>query len=171
MLVDSHCHLDFPEFSSELDDVLSRARNAGVGHFLTIGTELAVFPRIRSIAESADDIHCSIGVHPHSAAKERLDGPEILIKECEHPKVAALGETGLDFYYENSPRSEQIADFDVRKKRRLAEYDAQRVTMLRNKHRDRSGRDSDLPLLGKVAAQAECQDHVDRARQLTSVVR
>ena len=113
MLVDSHCHLDFPEFSPELDNVLSRARDAGVGHFLTIGTELAAFPRIRSIAESADDIHCSIGVHPHSAAKEPLGGPEVLLKECGHPKVVAIGETGLDYYYKNSPRDEQIADFRV----------------------------------------------------------
>lgn len=113
MLVDSHCHLDFPEFSPELEDVLSRARHAGVGHFLTIGTELAAFPRIRSIAESADDIHCSIGVHPHSAEKELLGGPEVLLKESEHPKVVAIGETGLDFYYNNSPRDEQIANFRV----------------------------------------------------------
>lgn len=113
MLVDSHCHLDFPEFSPELEAVLSRARDAGVGHFLTIGTELEGFPRIRSIAETAEDIHCSIGVHPHSAAKEILESPDILLQECAHPKVVAIGETGLDFYYNNSPRDEQIADFRV----------------------------------------------------------
>ncbi|MGY9105565.1 MAG: TatD family hydrolase [Alphaproteobacteria bacterium] len=107
MLVDSHCHLDFPEFSPELDAVLARAREAGVGHFLTIATELEAFPRVREISELSDDIHCTIGVHPHSAAKE------VLLKECEHPKVVAFGETGLDFYYNNSPRAEQISDFRV----------------------------------------------------------
>jgi TatD DNase family protein len=113
MLVDSHCHLDFPEFSAELDAVLARAREAGVGHFLTIATELEAFPRVREISELSDDIHCTIGVHPHSAAKEVLTSPDILLKECEHPKVVAFGETGLDFYYNNSPRDEQISDFRV----------------------------------------------------------
>ncbi len=113
MLVDSHCHLDFPEFAPELDAVLARARDAGVGHFLTIGTELGAFPRVRAIAELSRDIHCTIGVHPHSAAKEVLEGPEILLKGSEHPKVVAFGETGLDFYYNNSPRNEQISDFRV----------------------------------------------------------
>jgi TatD DNase family protein len=113
MLVDSHCHLDFPEFSPELDAVLARAREAGVGHFLTIATELEAFPRVREISELSDDIHCTIGVHPHSAAKEVLTSPDILLKECEHPKVVAFGETGLDFYYNNSPRAEQISDFRV----------------------------------------------------------
>jgi len=113
MLVDSHCHLDFPEFSPELDAVLARARDAGVGHFLTIATELEAFPRVREISELAKDIHCTIGVHPHSAAKEVLASPEILLRECEHPKVVAFGETGLDFYYNNSPRDEQISDFLV----------------------------------------------------------
>jgi TatD DNase family protein len=113
MLVDSHCHLDFPEFAPELDAVLQRARAAGVGHFLTISTQLEDFPRVLSIAELSEDIHCSIGVHPHNAAKEVLNTPEILIKKSNHPKVVAFGETGLDFYYNNSPRDEQISDFRV----------------------------------------------------------
>ena len=113
MLVDSHCHLDFPEFSPELDAVLVRARESGVGHFLTIATELARFPNVLKIAEMSDDIHCSIGVHPHSAAKETLGNPDILLRESRHLKVVAFGETGLDFYYNNSPRAEQIADFRV----------------------------------------------------------
>jgi TatD DNase family protein len=111
MLVDSHCHLDFPEFAPELDAVLARARAAGVGHFLTIGTELARFPGVLAVAETADDIHCSIGVHPHSAEKESLASPDIFLEASRHPKVVAFGETGLDFYYNNSPRDEQISDF------------------------------------------------------------
>jgi TatD DNase family protein len=111
MLVDSHCHLDYPEFAAELDDVLARARAAGVRHFLTIGTELANFPRVRAAAGRAPDIHCTIGVHPHTAEKETLAGPQPLLAHADDPKVVAFGETGLDFYYNNSPREAQIADF------------------------------------------------------------
>lgn len=113
MLVDSHCHLDFPEFAPELDAVLARAREAGVGAFLTIGTELARFARVREVAEAAPDVYCSVGVHPHEAEKEPLAGPDVLLKESLHPKVVAFGETGLDFYYNHSPRDRQIADFRV----------------------------------------------------------
>jgi TatD DNase family protein len=101
MLVDSHCHLDFPEFAPELDAVLARARAAGVGHFLTIGTELAKFQGVLAVAERAADIHCSVGVHPHEA------------KMATHLKVVGFGETGLDYYYNHSPREAQIADFRV----------------------------------------------------------
>jgi TatD DNase family protein len=87
MLVDSHCHLDFPDFADALPDVLTRARAAGVAHFLTIATELARFPGVRAVAESAPDIHCTVGVHPHEAEGERLAGPDILLKESAHPKV------------------------------------------------------------------------------------
>ena len=113
MLVDSHCHLDFPQFAADLDAVLARARKSGVGHFLTIGTELGAFPRVLAVAEHADDIHCSVGVHPHSAEKEPLAGPDVLLEKSGHAKVVAFGETGLDFYYNNSPRAEQIADFRI----------------------------------------------------------
>ena len=113
MLVDSHCHLDFPEFAPELDDVLVRARAAGIGHFLTISTELKRFPAIRAIAERHHDVHCTVGVHPHEAGGERLSGPDILLREAEHDKVVAFGETGLDFYYNHAPREAQISDFRV----------------------------------------------------------
>ena len=113
MLVDSHCHLDFPEFAPELDAILTRARAAGVESFLTICTELGHIARVRAIAEHAPDIHCTVGVHPHEAAKEPLAGPETLLKECQHPKVVGFGETGLDFYYNHSPRAEQMANFRV----------------------------------------------------------
>jgi TatD DNase family protein len=111
MLVDSHCHLDFPEFSPELDSVLARARNAGVGHFLTISTGLKRFPGVRAVAETAADIHCTVGVHPHEAAAEPLDGPDVLLAESAHPKVVGFGESGLDYYYNHSPREAQIRNF------------------------------------------------------------
>jgi TatD DNase family protein len=110
MYVDSHCHLDFPEFASELNAVLDRARAVGVQHFLTIGTGLARFPAVRAIAESAPDIHCTVGVHPHDAQKEPV-GPDLLLSEAAHPKVVGFGETGLDYYYGHSPREAQIANF------------------------------------------------------------
>ncbi len=113
MLVDSHCHLDFPEFAPELDAVLARARAAGVGHFLTIGTQLAKFPGVLAVADRAPDIHCSVGVHPHEAKVEPLDGPDVLLKAAAHPKVVGFGESGLDYYYNHSPREAQIADFRV----------------------------------------------------------
>jgi TatD DNase family protein len=111
MLVDSHCHLDFPDFGSELETVLNRARRAGVGHFLTIGTALKRFPAVRAVAEIAPDIHCTVGVHPHEAAEEPLDGPDILLEESLHEKVVGFGESGLDYYYNHSPRDAQIANF------------------------------------------------------------
>jgi TatD DNase family protein len=111
MYVDSHCHLDFPEFTPELDAVLKRARAAGVRHFLTISTGLARFPAVRGIAELAPDISCTIGVHPHDAAKEPVAGPELLLAESGHQKVVGFGETGLDYYYQHSPREAQIRNF------------------------------------------------------------
>ena len=111
MYVDSHCHLDFPEFAPELKAVLDRARNAGVEHFLTIGTTLNRFAAVRAVAESAADIHCSVGIHPHEAANEPLQGPEPLLADAAHEKVVAFGETGLDYYYLHSPREAQIRNF------------------------------------------------------------
>jgi TatD DNase family protein len=111
MLVDSHCHLDFPDFASELDAVLARARAAGIGHFLTIGTELKRFAGVLAAAERADDIHCTIGVHPHEAAEEPLSGPDVLLEASRQEKVVGFGESGLDYYYNHSPRDAQIANF------------------------------------------------------------
>ena len=111
MLVDSHCHLDFPGLSEERDAVLGRARAAGVGAIQTIGTRLGTFDQVAAIAEANDDVYCSVGVHPHRAAKEPLDGPGQLLAWAEHPKVIGIGESGLDYYYDHSPRDVQAAVF------------------------------------------------------------
>jgi TatD DNase family protein len=111
MLVDSHCHLDFPDFAAELDGVLDAARAQGVGHFLTIGTGMSRFAGVRAVAERAHDIHCTVGIHPHESAAEPLSSPDPLLKEAEHDKVVGIGEAGLDFYYNHSPREPQIANF------------------------------------------------------------
>ena len=111
MLVDSHCHLDFPELSAELDEVVARARRAGVRLMITIGTKLTEFDRVRAIAERYDDIYCSVGIHPHEAGAEPEADAERLARLSEHPKVVAIGETGLDYFYDHSPRDAQARSF------------------------------------------------------------
>src|SRR4029077_7406184 len=107
MLVDSHCHLDFPDFAAEREAIISRARSAGVETMLTIGTRLDEFPGVRSIAEAHDQGWCSVGAHPHEAKDHAALVPEELIALAAHPKVVGIGETGLDFHYDLSPRDIQ----------------------------------------------------------------
>ena len=111
MLVDSHCHLDFPEFAPELDAVVARAEEAGVGVCVTIGTTLKGFPRVRGIAERFPNVYCSVGIHPHEADAEPVTAADLLIELAAHPKVIGIGETGLDYFYEHSARDAQIANF------------------------------------------------------------
>ena len=107
MLVDSHCHLDFRDFGGEREAVITRARAAGVGTMLTIGTRIDEFPGVRAIAETDADIWCSVGVHPHEAAEHAELTLEQLTGLAAHPKVIGIGETGLDFHYDLSPRDIQ----------------------------------------------------------------
>jgi TatD DNase family protein len=111
MLVDSHCHLDFPDFAAERDAVIRRARDAGVRTMLTICTKITEFPAIRSIAESDPDIWCTVGIHPHEAEPEPDTSAERLAELARHPKVVGIGEAGLDYHYEHSPRARQRAVF------------------------------------------------------------
>ncbi len=111
MLIDSHCHLDFPELAGDETGVLARARTAGVAGMITIGTRLDQFERVRAIAERHGNVWCSVGVHPHEAKDEGQRTPDRLIEATRHPKVVGIGETGLDFYYEHSPRAEQAESF------------------------------------------------------------
>ncbi|MEX0808153.1 MAG: TatD family hydrolase [Dongiaceae bacterium] len=111
MIVDSHCHLDYMAREGILPDVLARARAAGVGTMLTIGTTIAEFPQVQAIAEAHDDIWCSVGVHPHHAAEEPDTSVEQLVALSRHPKVIAIGECGLDYHYDRSPRDVQRAVF------------------------------------------------------------
>jgi TatD DNase family protein len=112
MLVDSHCHLDYAT-PAERPEIIARARRAGVATMLTIGTKLGEFDAVRAIAEADPDIWCSVGVHPHEAAAEPDADAARLIALAQHPKVVALGETGLDFYYDHSPRERQAELFRV----------------------------------------------------------
>src|SRR5262245_12468961 len=111
MLIDSHCHLDFPELASDEAGVLARARGAGVAAMLTIGTRLDQFEKVRAIAERHGNVWCSVGVHPHEAKEEGQRTPDRLVDAARHPKVIGIGETGLDFYYEHSPRDQQAESF------------------------------------------------------------
>jgi TatD DNase family protein len=111
MLVDHHCHLDFPDFAPELDQVVARAREAGVGTMVTISTRIRQFDKVLAVAERFDDVYCSVGTHPHNAHEE-LDIPlEKLIELTRHPKVVAVGEAGLDYYYKHSTPEAQAEGF------------------------------------------------------------
>jgi len=111
MLVDSHCHLDFPDFSGELDAIVGRARDAGVGRMVTISTKVKKQADLLAIAERFPDVFCSIGTHPHSAHEELDITTADLVARTRHPKVVAIGEAGLDYHYDNSPRDDQERGF------------------------------------------------------------
>lgn len=111
MLVDSHCHLDFKDFEGELDAVVERAGAAGVGLMVTISTKLTEFGGVLAVAERYDNVVCSVGIHPHEAAAEPDIDAAKLIELAQHPKVVGIGETGLDYYYEHSPREAQRRSF------------------------------------------------------------
>jgi len=111
MLIDSHCHLDFPQLSDELDAVLTRAQEAGVGLMVTISTRVAQFGTLKHIVEAHDNVFCSIGTHPHNAAEEPDVTADALIEIARHPKVVAIGEAGLDYHYDHSPRDAQEKSF------------------------------------------------------------
>jgi TatD DNase family protein len=111
MLVDSHCHLDFPDFSGELEALMARAQAAGVERLVTISTRVKRHAEVLAIAERFPQVYCSIGTHPHYACEELDVTTEGLIARTRHPKVVALGESGLDYHYELSPREAQARSF------------------------------------------------------------
>ncbi|MEP4433012.1 MAG: TatD family hydrolase, partial [Hyphomicrobiales bacterium] len=111
MLIDSHCHLDFPDFADELDDVVGRARSAGVQRIVTICTRVEKFAQVRAVAERFDDVFCSVGTHPHNADDELHITVDDLVGLAAHPKVVALGEAGLDYHYDKSSRAGQMQGF------------------------------------------------------------
>jgi len=111
MLIDSHCHLDFPDFASELDAVVGRARAAGIERMVTISTRVARQADVLAIADRFSDVFCSVGTHPHYAHEELDVTAADLVARTRHPKVVALGEAGLDYHYDNSPREAQARGF------------------------------------------------------------
>jgi TatD DNase family protein len=111
MLVDSHCHLNFPDFKEDLDGVIQRARAAGVTVMQTICTEMDEFDEVHAIAQRYDGVYCSVGVHPNDSGEEKQVTAEELIEKCVNPKVIGIGETGLDYHYENTDRALQKKNF------------------------------------------------------------
>jgi TatD DNase family protein len=111
MLVDSHCHLDFPDFAEERAAIVARALAAGIGRMVTISTRVKRFQLVLEIAESFDEVYCSVGTHPHNAAEELDVTVEELVRLSAHPKVVAIGEAGLDYFYDHAPRDAQAKGF------------------------------------------------------------
>ncbi len=111
MLVDSHCHLDFPEFQEDFEAVLARAEEAGIKTMMTICTHVTKFDQVHAIAKAHDNIFCTVGIHPHNADSEPEVTVDQLVEWASGPKVVGFGETGLDYFYEHSPREIQQRQF------------------------------------------------------------
>ncbi|MEO1199785.1 MAG: TatD family hydrolase [Pseudomonadota bacterium] len=110
-IIDSHCHLDFPEFAGDLAGVIQRAEAASVRKMVTISTRVRRFEQVREIAEAHPQVFCSVGTHPHNAGEEPDVTTEELVRLADHPKVVAIGEAGLDYHYDKSPREAQAEGF------------------------------------------------------------
>jgi TatD DNase family protein len=111
MLVDSHCHLDFPDFAADLDGVVARARAVDIGRMVTISTRVKKLDGLLAITERFPDVYCSVGTHPHNAHEELDVTASDLAAYTRSAKVVALGEAGLDYHYDNSPRDAQERGF------------------------------------------------------------
>lgn len=111
MLIDSHCHLDFDVFDDDRDEIIARAQAAGIERMVTICTRLSRFDEIHAIAKTYDMVDCSVGIHPHQVAEEGVAPTERLVELAALPEVVGIGETGLDYFYDYSPREDQRHNF------------------------------------------------------------
>jgi TatD DNase family protein len=111
MLVDSHCHLDFPDFAADRDALVQRARDLGVRRMVTICTRIRQFAAVRLIAATYPDVYCSVGTHPHNASEEIDVTTEDIVRLATEAKVVAIGEAGLDYHYHHSTREAQREGF------------------------------------------------------------
>ena len=111
ILVDSHCHLDFPDFGDELDAIVARAQAQQIQRIVTISTRVRRHGDVVAIAERFPDVFCSVGTHPHHAHEELDVTADDLVARAGHPKVVAIGEAGLDYHYDFSPRDAQERGF------------------------------------------------------------
>ena len=112
-IIDSHCHLNFPEFKGKLDEIVKRALEKGVCRMLTISTKLNEINELESISKSYSEVYNSVGVHPHECKNYKDLSLKDLIKHTKNSKCIGIGESGLDFYYENSPKELQIKLFKI----------------------------------------------------------
>jgi TatD DNase family protein len=112
MLIDSHCHLDFPDFAADRDAVVGRARAAGVGRMVTICTHVRQFDKIRAIAQAYPDVYCSLGTHPvHAAEEPDVTTAELVALVKAEPRIVGIGECGLDYFHHDSPPDVQAEVF------------------------------------------------------------
>ncbi|MEM1039518.1 MAG: TatD family hydrolase [Pseudomonadota bacterium] len=111
MLVDSHCHLDFPDFADDLNGVVARAHEAGLGRMVTICTRVKKFDQVHAVARQFPSVFCSVGTHPHNAGEELDVTTADLVRLSAAPKVVAIGEAGLDYHYDKAPRDAQAQGF------------------------------------------------------------
>jgi len=111
MLIDSHCHLDFPDFAPERDEIVARAREAGVSPMITISTRMRRFEEIYALTQAYEDVFCSAGTHPHYASEEKDVPLEDIVAAAGREKVVAIGEAGLDYHYDFSAVEDQKAGF------------------------------------------------------------
>lgn len=111
MLIDSHCHLNYKGLVEDQPAVLARAREAGVGAFLNISTRRSEWADVIATAEREPDVWASVGIHPHEADSHADLGEGVLLEATAHPRVVAIGESGLDYYYDKSDRAVQQALF------------------------------------------------------------
>jgi TatD DNase family protein len=111
LIVDSHCHLDYEGLGDRLDDVLARAQDAGVGLMLSISSRVRKFEGVLAIADKYPNVFCTVGTHPHNAHEELDVTVADLVKLTENPRVVGIGEAGLDYHYDNSPRDAQMTGF------------------------------------------------------------
>jgi len=110
MLIDSHCHLDYYA-ESEIGDIIARAREAGVGEMVTIGTRMAQAAKVKALAERFPCVWGTVGIHPHDAGEFPLPSAEDIAGLADHPRIIGIGESGLDYFYDNSPREAQQEGF------------------------------------------------------------
>ena len=103
MLIDTHCHLDFEDFAEERDQIISRALEAGVKQMITISTRIRKFDRITALTDAYEQVFCSVGTHPNNAHEEPDIETDEIVKLSEHPKCVAIGEAGLDYFYDYAP--------------------------------------------------------------------
>jgi len=112
-MIDSHCHLDHEPLLSDLDNVLARSKKIGIKKLLTISTSLDSFTRVKKIVNKDEIIYGTIGIHPHETNNNTVDSEFIVKNLLENKKIIGIGETGLDFFYNNSEKNKQIDSFRI----------------------------------------------------------
>lgn len=112
-LIDTHCHLDYDYSPKTIEEILREAQGQGISHFMTIGVDMASIPKLVPISERFDCVHHTVGVHPHEAITVKAGDMDLLAEAAKHPKCRGIGEIGLDYHYDHSPRDVQKAVLEM----------------------------------------------------------